>query len=280
MKKERSMLCCDLCGYRTKFQSWLKRHLLAHGDVRTIVCLECGSQFKSTSAYYLHVREKHNSNAHVCRECGLEFTHRRALERHMVCHNDDKPIACTQCGYRCKRKQDLDRHLRAMHSGKPRRKRHEEFLAAIFCTQQITFTREFTVKVATFGGRKFARVDFFIPMSWGWLLFECDELQHSCYTIAHECQRMQAIWAYHRERYPDKKLHIVRYNSHAFKQDGVVRKPTDEERKTSIDASLAYIPDKAFVITYLYYRSAGDQPAITLDPEYTLKEHVRGARAI
>ncbi len=275
MKKKSSMLCCKLCGYRTKFESWLKRHLLAHEDVRTIVCSECGSQFKTTSAYYLHVREKHNSNAHVCETCGLEFTHKRALLRHMLCHKDDKPIACTQCGYRCKRKQDIDRHLRTMHSGKLRRKRHEEDLAGFFGTLQITFTREFTVKAATFGGRKFARIDFFISRPWGWLLSECDELQHSSYGIADECQRMRAIWAYHRERYPTERLHIVRYSPNPYKQDGVVRKPTEEERTASIKESLAYIPETDFVITYLFYRSAGNRPAITRDPQYTLQKYVR-----
>ncbi len=165
------MLCCELCGYRTKFQSWLKRHLLTHAEVRTLVCKECGSQFKTVSAYNLHVLEKHASCAHVCQTCRLEFTHRRALERHLLCHNDDKPIACSLCGYTCKRKQDLDRHARAMHSGgQKRRKRHEELLAGFFASLQVTFTREYIVKVATFERRKSARVDFYIPMQWGFLL--------------------------------------------------------------------------------------------------------------
>ena len=100
-------------------------------------------------------------------------------------------------------------------------------------------------------------------------------MQHSSYSIADECQRMQAIWQYHRERYPDERLHIVRYNSHAYKQNGVVRKPTEEERTASIKESLAYIPETEFVITYLFYRSAGHCPAITRDTQYTLQKYVR-----
>ena len=119
-----------------------------------------------------------------------------------------------------------------------------------------------------------------MPMAWGWLLFECDELQHaSGYSIAEECQRMRAIWSYYRERHPGQKLHIIRYNSHNYKENGAVRKPTEAERKASIKQSLNYIPEAEFVITYLFYRCAGDQPAITLEPEYcpTLKEYVRTA---
>ena len=126
------MLCCSQCEYTTKFPSYLRRHMLTHQETRAIVCGKCGSQFKTTSAYNLHVREKHGSNAHVCQTCGLEFTHRRAMERHILCHSDVMHYGCTLCGYKCRRKQDLDRHLRTMHSGKVRRKRHEEVLANFF----------------------------------------------------------------------------------------------------------------------------------------------------
>ena len=84
-RKAEPMLCCLKCSYRTRFPSYLKRHLLTHEETRRMVCIECGSLFKSTSALNLHVREKHNSSAHVCQTCGLEFTHRRALDRHMLC---------------------------------------------------------------------------------------------------------------------------------------------------------------------------------------------------
>ena len=268
------MLCCSQCEYTTKFPSYLRRHMLTHQETRSIVCGKCGSQFKTTSAYNLHVREKHESNAHVCQTCGLEFTHRRALERHILCHSDVMHYGCTLCGYKCRRKQDLDRHLRTMHSGKPRRKRHEEFLATFFSTLKVTFTREFTVKAPTFGGRKSARVDFYIPMPWGWLLVECDEMQHCMYRIADENRRMMAIREYHRERFPNDRLHIVRYNSHAYKQDGEIKKPSQQERYLSIEACISYVPED-FTITYLYYRLANGQPAITLDPDFSLRDYVR-----
>ena len=195
----------------------------------------------------------------------------------MLCHLDEKTIACGQCGYTCRRKQDLVRHVRAMHDSnhKAGRKRHDKFVASIFCTLQVTFTREFTVQVQTFAGRKSARIDFQISMPWGWLLFEVDEMAHCTYSITNECRRMAAVWNYLRQRSPRLRLHIVRYNSHAYRQDGVTVKPIQEERVESIKESLAYVPESDFVITYLYYRSAGDRPAITLDPEYTLQEHVR-----
>ena len=87
--------------------------------------------------------------------------------------------------------------------------------------------------------------------------------------------RMAAIANHLKQNSPGMRLHIIRYNSHAFKQDGVVRKPTQEERVASIKESLAYVPETDFVIAYLYYRGSGGRPAITLDPQYTLQKYVR-----
>ena len=144
----------------------------------------------------------------------------------------------------------------------------------------MTFTREFTIRVCTFGARKSARIDFHISFPWGWLLFEVDEMahsRHSRYSVSDECLRMAAIATYLRQTAPGLKLHIVRYNSHAYRQDGVVCKPTQEERVASIKESLAYVPETDFAITHLYYRSSGGRPAITLDPHYTLQQYVRTA---
>ena len=270
------MMRCEVCGYTTKFQSYMARHMLRHGELRAFACNECGSKFKTRSAYNLHLREMHGPTAHQCRICGLEFTHKRALDRHMLCHSDDKPIVCDHCGYACKRKHDLVCHARAMHdSNDMPRKRHDARVASFFSSLDLTFTREYTVKVPTFGGRKFARADFHIPMVWGDVLFECDELQHCMHSVRDECQRMAAICDYHRQRHPNRRLHIIRYNPNAYKQGGIVVKPTADEQTASIAACLAYVPESDIEITYLFYRTAGGMPAITTDPQYTLRSYVR-----
>ena len=87
------------------------------------------------------------------------------------------------------------------------------------------------------------------------------------YFISDECQRMAAIWEFFRRNCPDLNLHIVRYNSHAFKQDRTMIKPTQEEREMSIK--------ERFVITYLFYRAQDGFPVVTRDPEYTLRQYVR-----
>lgn len=269
------MPCCDLCGYIAKYPSYLARHMLRHGEAKAYVCIACGSQFKTSSAFNLHMREKHAPEVHVCQTCGMQFKQRRVLERHVLCHSDEKPFACTQCGYTCKRKQDLTRHVRAMHTGKKRRHRYEEQLAEFFGSLKICFTREYTVRAATFAGRKFARVDFYIPLATHDLILEVDERQHAIHSVSNECQRMSAIWDYHRQRLPDRNLHIVRFNPNAYKENGTVIRPTEDERIAGIQECLAFVPESAFVISYLFYRRSEGQPAVTLDPDYTLQKYVR-----
>ena len=200
--------------------------------------------------------EKHGPRAHVCRICGLAFTYQRVLDRHLLCHEDIKRFSCSVCGYKCKRKHDLIQHTRAMHSpNKPRRKTHEEAIASIFVSMHIAFTREFVVKANTFAGRKSARIDFYIQMRWGFVLFEVDEMQHSSRRVLHEMQRMEALRDYHLQRYPHLRVHIVRYNSHPWKQNGEVKKPTNEERTANIQECLEYVPEEPFEISYVVYRT-------------------------
>ena len=206
----------------------------------------------------------------------MGFTYRRVLERHLLCHEESKPISCSVCGYKCKRKQDLVRHTRAMHSADgPRRKTHEESIASIFISMHIAFTREFVIKASTFAGRKSARIDFYIQMRWGFLLFEVDEMQHSGYRVLHEVQRMEALRDYHFKHFPGMCVHIVRYNTHAWKQYGEIKKPTLAERLAKIQECLSYVPEERFVISYIFYRTHGGRLAISDHPDFLLRESIR-----
>ena len=71
------------------------------------------------------------------------------------------------------------------------------------------------------------------------------------------------------------RLHIMRYNLRAYREDGTVVKPSPEQRIASITENLSYVPETDFVITYLFYRRVGGRAAITLTPEYTLASYVR-----
>ena len=270
------MYSCRLCSYTARFPSYLQRHSYVHVSEKSITCNLCGAKFKEQCAYRLHMKEKHAPRAHVCHICGLEFTYQRVLERHLLCHADIKPFSCSFCGYRCKRKQDLRRHTRAMHSAeRPRRKTHEETIASIFVSMHIEFTREFVVKTNTFAARKSARIDFYIQRPWGFLFFEVDEMQHTGYPVLHEMRRMEALRDFHFQHFPGMRVHIVRYNTHPWKQDGEVKKPTHQERASKIRECLEYVPEQRFVISYIFYRTHCGRLAISDHPDFLLRESIR-----
>ena len=240
---EIKMYRCSLCSYTTRFASYLKRHSYVHIPEKPRTCNLCCSKFKEECAYRLHMKENHGSLDHVCHLCGMVFKYKRVFARHLLCHEESKPISCSVCGYKCKRKQDLIRHTRAMHSAeRPRRKTHEEAIASIFVPMHIEFANEFVAKTNTFAARKSAMIDFYIQRPWGFLLFEVDEFQHSGYRVLHEMQRMQALRDFHLQRYPDLYIHIVRYNCHAYKQGGEIKRPTLEDRASKIRECLRFPP--------------------------------------
>ena len=86
---------------------------------------------------------------------------------------------------------------------------------------------------------------------------------------------MTAIREYHRRRFPNDRLHILRYNPHTFKQDGIVKKPSVDERTLSIQACLSHVLESDFTITYLFYRLFDSVPAVTLDSSFSLRDFVR-----
>ena len=53
-----------------------------------------------------------------------------------------------------------------------------------------------------------------------------------------------------------------------------MKKPSQQERMSSLEACISYVPE-AFTITYLFYRVAHGQPAITWDPDFSLRDYVR-----
>ena len=162
-----------------------------------------------------------------------------------------------------------------MHTGRPRKKKREEDVAHLFDTScSIPYVREFSISF--FGGaKKYARLDFLMEVPFGWIIFEVDERQHQQYPVNYECQRMALIFAEFSRRFHEKRLHIIRYNPDAYKEGGMVVKPTVEERAARILGAIDHTPEDRFTITYLFYKAKHGLPEITYDEEYTLRQHVR-----
>ena len=129
-------------------------------------------------------------NWHTCETCGFKTQLKKVLDRHRLVHVEEKHIQCPHCTYRCRRRQDLQKHIVAMHSGRPRSKRHEEACCALLSEIGVSYEREVVVNFTSPAKRKYARVDFFWRAAFGAVVFEVDEYAHSGYDVEYECTRM------------------------------------------------------------------------------------------
>ena len=268
------MHCCIVCGYAAKYPSYLARHMLRHSCERVVICDICGQGFRNISERNMH-RRTHDASLHTCRLCSFKTCLKKVLDRHMLVHEEEKQIQCPQCSYRCRRRMDLNKHSVAMHSGKPRRKRHEEAACTLLSEIGIIYEREVVVRFPCPAERKYARVDLLWRTSFGSVVFEVDEYAHrgSRYSVQYECQRMALI---HRTISDNLggSLHIIRYNPHPIRGKPA---PTTQDREGQIRSALAHTPSSAgLTITYLFYHTTGEgYPEISLRPGYSLKQHIR-----
>ena len=270
------MFCCDLCPYTTKFAAWMRKHNAVHSkDHRPFLCDVCGSSFKLRSHLNYH-KQTHEAPSMGCGLCEFKCRQKWILDVHMRIHRDERPFKGELCEYRTKRQADIAIHHRCMH-GKyaPRKKKREEDVAVLFDTLSIRYVREFSI---SFSGcaRKYARLDFLMEVPFGWVILEVDERQHSQYAVSYECQRMALIFAEFSKRC-NGNLHIIRYNPDAYKEHGLVVKPTQEERAEEIRRAIEHVPEARFTITYLFYRLTNGWPEIASHADYTLQTSTRCA---
>ena len=276
------MYRCDHCPYETKVRAWLKKHLASvHVQHRPFQCDRCGSSFKMRIQLINHQRT-HDAKTWKCNQCSFTCTQKRILNTHRKVHSESRPYACKFCAYRCKRKGDMPNHVRCMHSGRPCRKRREENLATTLDRLGLTYVRERVVNFQN-SMRKYAKVDFFLERSFGFVLLECDERSHKLtrYTVVHECLRMQLIRLSLRKTFPSAKIHIIRYNPDPYRDRNafVVKRPP-EDHCAAISEAIEYQPDVPFMISYIFYRTLGDLPEICQHEEYTLLPYVRRTTSV
>jgi hypothetical protein len=161
-----------------------------------------------------------------------------------------------------------------MHTGHPRKKKREEYVAEIFQSFSVPYVREFTISFVKCP-RKYARLDFLLRKSWGWIAFEVDEHMHSGYGIAYECERMALIFKEF-AKCNQGSLHIVRFNPDPYKEkNGILVKPSETERVETIRCAIEHVPEARLEITYLYYRMLNGMPEVAYQPDYTLRDHIR-----
>ena len=153
--------------------------------------------------------------------------------------------------------------------GQQRQKKKEERVARFLTESGVTFEREVVVNFCGEAERRHARVDFTVYREWGTDVVECDEEQHSHYTIGCDAGRMLNVFAEILKR-GDRagKLRFIRFNPDAYKVSGVKQKTLQRDRQAALLKVLNSPPEQQFSVTYLFYDRTGPLPDVCLDAEY------------
>ncbi|MEQ2157432.1 hypothetical protein GOODEAATRI_001822, partial [Goodea atripinnis] len=110
-KKNKSQICCKVCGRAFLLTVSLVNHMEAHSKD---ICGVCGEHFNSEESFDAHL--KTHVKAESCSVCGKCFTSCSGLEIHMRIHTGEKPFVCSECGKCFTTRANMVRHVR-IHTG-------------------------------------------------------------------------------------------------------------------------------------------------------------------
>ena len=187
---------------------------------------------------------------------------------------------CPQFGHRFSSAPSLLYHMRAKHSGQKKALTKVKELSVYKALQAADITFEYQkhlpfARCKLDSETKCAYVDFAITASWGALLLEVDENQHSSQDASCDPRRdfdmcaSLAMGSGH-------KVVVLRYNPDSFKIDGKsVSVNTKDKQRRLVDVIRAWLledpaPDKPLARYFLYYdgRSDSQLPDIAKDWQY------------
>lgn len=110
---------CPHCPYHTIRKDNLRKHLIAHSDVKQFQCVICKAEFNWKSSLQLHIKAQHSEEigkCYKCIVCPYETNYKANLRLHMITHTDDKSLKCDECKKMFRHKQHLHRHIKNMHA--------------------------------------------------------------------------------------------------------------------------------------------------------------------
>ena len=112
---------CKYCGYVTKYQYYMKRHVRIHTNEKPFTCSICGKAFKNKSYLKVHTRIHCGDKVCRCTYCNYTCCDRSNMTKHQRIHTQEKPYSCQTCGRKFAQSGSLKRHER-IHSA-PRNSR-------------------------------------------------------------------------------------------------------------------------------------------------------------
>ena len=89
---------CYICGYTTKRNFMLLRHIRIHEGIKPYKCDLCPSAFYDRCRLVRHKWTHSDSRPIHCDICGMGFTENRRLKTHYYTHTGERPHKCDVCG--------------------------------------------------------------------------------------------------------------------------------------------------------------------------------------
>ena len=111
---------CNQCGFKTKFNIALKRHLKKiHVDIRKQIDKHespDGDKINSVKNIYVNPSASMKTPSNECSKCEYKTNQRWALRRHeRIVHENIKVHECNLCEYKASEKRNLQNHIKAVH---------------------------------------------------------------------------------------------------------------------------------------------------------------------
>lgn len=257
---------CDECRHTFGLKVNLARHVkTVHEKQKPYVCRysECSAAFGEKSTLDNHISTVHEKQKPFCcpvQGCLKAFGLKGTLDGHIkFVHLGIRDYQCTfpLCDFCAVTNSDLKRHFRQMHSQEAlqRQKREEQKVAKALEEAGINFKREHHVSFDCWDDT-FARVDF-VTVKDGCVLFsEVDEGQHGWYGTECEVSRMTKIHAACVVEGNTLPMGMIRYNPHAFRVDGQLRRVSTKDRLAKlvdVIRNWQCDPQGGLQVQYMYY---------------------------
>lgn len=103
---------CDLCPSAFYDRCRLVRHKWTHSDSKPLHCDICGSGFTEKRRLKTHYYKHTGELPHKCDICGAGFTDKAYLREHKFKHREKMPFECKNCGKGFGRKSCLISHFK------------------------------------------------------------------------------------------------------------------------------------------------------------------------
>ena len=192
---------------------------------------------------------------------------------------------CTQFGHRFGSVEKLLNHMRSKHSGQPKALTKSKELSVYQALQTAGIVFEYQKHLPFHGCNldsetKCAYVDFAITATWGALLLEVDEDQHTSQPASCDPRRdfdmcaSLAMGGGH-------KVVVLRYNPDSFRMDGKNMKVAAKDKQRQlVEVVRAWlmddpVPDMQLARFFMYYDCYSDSPLPVV-----AKDWDSGARAV